>query len=331
MTRKRGNVVRVLAAAGLAMLLMGHCYMWSVTNLASMCHQQRSSPLQSKNNMLQVSSAGCSSQILSHVVIPFAVGQMSKVSSNLDLWHHLPPCTYPEAQEQKPALVFHVSYSDLTKEKIFEVTCGCMNAFENLPKKVRTCFRKAEVKTLYLKKSQDKHVLGARLMFEKLLLGNITSGDKGYVLYMEPDLLPVRSNWLSILLHDIKVARTFWIKGSIFRGDMTQVAGTSYFPNLMHINGNAIYNLCCERFQHFYFKELRPYIIQRHGDSVNAYDTDFYEYLFDRDNYNASRSMIPYYVYTNLIQNQWHTQYSVSQINALSPETVLVHGGKQVP
>jgi hypothetical protein len=168
-------------------------------------------------------------------------------------------------------------------------------------------------------------------MFEKLLLGNIISGDKGYALYMEPDLLPVQSNWLSILLHDIKVARTFWIKGSIFRGDMTQVAGKSYFPNLMHINGNAIYNLCCESFRHFYFKELRPYIIQHHGDSVNAYDTDFYEYLFDHHNYNASRSMISYYVYTNLIQNQWHTQYSVSQINDLSPETVLVHGGQQVP
>jgi hypothetical protein len=62
-----------------------------------------------------------------------------------------------------------------------------MNAFKNLPKKVCTCFRKAEVKTLYLKKSQDKHVLGARELTELLKIVVFT-----LLWYHPPPCIPPR-------------------------------------------------------------------------------------------------------------------------------------------
>ena len=95
----------------------------------------------------------------------------------------------------------------------------------------------------------------------------------------------------------------------------------------MHINGNAIYNVGSAAFQKFYQNEVRRYIVKQHGDSINAYDTYFYEYMMDLDNYNQTRNMMHLYQYTELILNMWKTEYSLSAIIEQFPNTVLVHGG----
>ena len=95
----------------------------------------------------------------------------------------------------------------------------------------------------------------------------------------------------------------------------------------VNVNGNAIYNVGSAAFQNFYHNEVRRYIVKQHGDSINAYDTDFYEYMMDLDNYNQTRNMMHLYQYTELILNMWKTEYSLSAIIGKFPNTVLVHGG----
>jgi len=317
-----------------------------------------------------VDTAASLHQQLTHVVMPFHVSQLDKVRANLETWvRHYPPCEQIILQEessttrqqrirrQRPTMVFHVSYS-ATDDKTDQATQAriqkeCREAWhEILPLWMRRdCFDNnlddsVEVVTLGLTKKDDQHVKGARLMFEEMLRGGVTThtsraegaaksnssssstrDDAHYALYMEPDMLPIRSNWLHrVQQYVAALPHEFWILGSIFRGDLKAIDATGYLPNKYHMNGNSVYNL--RAYQEFYFSKLRPYIETAHGDSVNAYDTDVYEYLHTAlENYDVARHVMHYFVYTDLLQNQWHTEWSAKQLAAEHPNTVLVHGG----
>ena len=150
---------------------------------------------------------------------------------------------------------------------------------------------------------------------------------------MEPDMRPIQSNWLTkVQLACAWPVEPFWVKGSIFRGDYYTIQKTDYLPNLYHINGNAVYNLGQpEEYKNFYFNQMRPYVIKRWGDSLNAYDTDVWDFLYFRDNYDKARHILSKFVYTDLIHNMWKTNYSVSDHVKKHPDTFLVHGGYQIP
>lgn len=150
-----------------------------------------------------------------------------------------------------------------------------------------------------------------------------------YVLYMEPDMLPVKSRWLSLLIIECSWPNPlFWIKGSIFRGSANLVNPSSpNLPNLYHINGNAIYNLADDNFKHFYFNHVRPYVVGKFGDSRNAYDTDFLEFLWDTANYEVARRVFSRYQYSESIVNMWKTEYTLASLSDDHPNALLVHGG----
>lgn len=144
---------------------------------------------------------------------------------------------------------------------------------------------------------------------------------------MEPDLRAIKSNWLEAIVKDIGNGN-FWLKGSIFRGDIKHFRPNDpYLPNYLHINGNAIYKIGDSNFSGFYFNTLRPYVISKNGDSVNAYDTDFFEFLLDKANYDKTRHIIQNFHFTNLIQNYWHTEYNIHEMSKKFPDTYFVHGG----
>jgi hypothetical protein len=141
---------------------------------------------------------------------------------------------------------------------------------------------------------------------------------------MEPDCRPIKSYWLDAITRDLGF-NEFWMKGAMYRG-IFEFKVNTYLPNKYHINGNALYNIGNNAFRDFYFKTLRPYI-ERHGDSVNAYDTDFFEYLFDVSNYDMVRKILHNFVLTDTWQNLWQTNFSIKELNKLHPNTYLVHGG----
>lgn len=266
---------------------------------------------------------------LSHIVIPFHISQLSTLESNIALWgKKYVPCTKQTLAKvgpgvQLPILVFFVAHSDQIDDA--NVQSSLARLWDNLP--TRFCFSNAIILVHHLDSTSDRHVLGARLMFEHMLRGEVAV-DMSTVLYMEPDLRPIRSNWLITCMLEVAWPQSnFWVKGSIFRGKRGTLSAVSYVPNLYHINGNAFYNVGSSEFRTFYFRTLRPYIEHEHGDSLNAYDTDFFEYAMDTKNYESFRHIVHKFVYTDVILNMWHTNYSISEIQAVHPHSYLVHGG----
>lgn len=259
---------------------------------------------------------------LTHLIIPFHIKQLKNVFENIIEWSKYEPCNHEDYFNKKmPKIIFYVGY-------LHENTVKNLNSqLERLLPNLR-CFSnrdKIEVVKFKFNKNNNKHVLGARLMFEFMLAKkHRLFKNSSYIFYMEPDTRPVRSGWLNALQDEIYKS-TFWVKGAIFRG-FYELKINKYLPNKYHINGNAIYNIGDEKFSEFYFGMLRPFV-ERHNDSVTAYDTDFSEFLFDIDNYDYMRTILHNFVLTETIQNLWMQNYSVRKIRMSHPRTFLIHGG----
>ena len=262
---------------------------------------------------------------LSHVVIPFHIKQYNSLVDNIKKWSKYMPCSRKYFFNKKsPKLIFFVSYNQDISVKYLH-----LNLSDLIP--YFRCFSNRyslDIVKYKLSHKQDYHVLGARLMFEFMLRKKSRFFKEcTYIFYMEPDCRPVRSNWINALQNEIG-SSNFWIKGAIFRGKFENKIN-KYLPNKYHINGNAIYNIGDNNFRDFYFKILRPYI-ERHNDSITAYDTDFSEFFFDEKNYDYVKMIIHKFAFTETIQNLWHLNYSVAEVRKKFPNTFIIHGGNPI-
>lgn len=255
------------------------------------------------------------------IVMPFHINQLNKLIETLTKWKTFIPCDPRSQNSTSIELVFYTGYSSSNENLLKEID-------NKLPQKLE-CFSKISVvKHKYESQDEDKHVKGSRLMFELMLSQKYKEFmNTTFVFYMEPDVRAIKSNWLDAITRDIGNGK-FWLKGSAFRGDMKKFARNDpYLPNYMHINGNAIYKIGDYDLRSFYFDTLRPYIVKKNGDSLNAYDTDFFEFLFDKANYETTRNIIHNFHFTSLIQNFWQTEYNVLQVSGKFPDTYFIHGG----
>jgi hypothetical protein len=271
-----------------------------------------------------VNAVHLSPTALTHVVMPMVDGQIDRVKANLASWvDQYPPCA--TASTSRPTLVFYLS-TPTTKDE--DVVRRSLLAASSTAV-VSRCFGGVVIATV---SSANSHKNGARLMFEHMVNKRVEAlRDAKSILYMEPDMRPIRAGWLTAIEKDAEKGGEFWVKGSVFRGDINIDAITSslkgYHPNLYHINGNALYFLGDDRFAAFYNDDVRPFVVRKNGDSVSAYDVDFWEYLYDPNNYDRARSLLHYYVYTDTIMNMYKTAYNPHDLAKTYPGAVLVHGG----
>ena len=272
-------------------------------------------------------------QRLSHIVIPFIPSQVESLKNTFALWESLAPCdpsqpTHPFLPVEPPQVVFFVAQRTTSSESERSATKrDILDSYQNLPTKVRQCFGQAVYVIQELTPEQDSHVEGARLMFEHFLRNKDFISDATYAFYMEPDVRPISNGWLNRLVFEVSWPEApFWVKGSIYRGTPSNVDGSSYTPNLYHLNGNAIYDMG-GALSEFYFQKVRPYVEQAHGQSVNAYDTDFSEYLMQREHFSTVIQIAHMFRFSEVIQNMWNTHFSASELSRQFPRTGLVHGG----
>jgi len=197
--------------------------------------------------------------------------------------------------------------------------------------KVRKCFGGMEIAYSGMTPAQDVYPQGASTQWEMLIGGNVTLAKKPeYVLYMEPDCVPVRSMWLDVVrTHTDGIPLfgpgSFWIKGSILRGS---AAVGSLSPAMsFHINGNSIYNLAGSALGNFYRRDVQPFIKNWHG--LTAYDTDIYDYLLNSANYPVTQRIWHKFVPSDFVMNMWYREIEMSEFLAENPNTVLVHQATQ--
>lgn len=275
---------------------------------------------------------------LTHLVIPFHISHVGRVETLLKSWKDYLPCSRESDQTQaQPAAPFHLVFYSSTdvrkREKIVEIEQRVQDALQNLTTPVLRCFQSFEFHHANLSGPSDKYYRGTKLMIEKLLLGKVKlSVQPQYIYYMEPDVQPIRSNWLNALDAAVRWPNAqFWMKGSLYRGNNKGVYSTRYPPQYYHINGCSLYNLADRAFRSFYVKHYRPFVQEASKVKERSYDTEFFRFMHSLDQVEVARNAFHRFVYSDVVQNYWRSSYSVSKIRAEHPNTFLVHGGYQKP
>lgn len=300
---------------------------------------------------------------LTDVVMPLHSKQVETAKLNMRRWMDYAPCL--NTLKNPIRLTFYLS--GFYNKKIEK---DLMKEFEQLPLEFKRCFVQGRVRFANLAPKEDTYLMGSRLQFERMI-GVLFNQDLdwtvSHVLYMEPDCIPIRQDWLVKLDEACRWPNEpFWIKGSIFRGEEVAIVNKKPY-NMIHINGNALYNL--DKFLTDSKLGLNPddgktYIAESYEDGekledeeINnqysdenlngfayfytklvrpyilkfyweaAYDTDIAKYLLDVRNYWWSRQISSKFQFTGLIMNMYHTQWDLEKILLENPSAVLVHGG----
>ena len=257
------------------------------------------------------------------IVIPFHIKQLDRVYDNINKWEKFKPCDSNNS-DNEIELIYYVGYSESEQTILNDLN-------KKLPPVIECFSQKHVVLYKYKNSNEDQHVKGSRLMFEHMLKRqDVKFKNTSFTFYMEPDVRPIKSNWLNGLIEEIGNGN-FWVKGSCFRGDINKfMKNDPYIPNYLHINGNAIYNIGSDDFNYFYFNVLRPYVMKKNGDSKNAYDTDFFEFFFDKDNYETTRNVVNKFHFSDFIQNFWQTEFKVNEMANKFLNTYFIHGGSPI-
>lgn len=274
------------------------------------------------------------SKTLTHLVMPFVDTQILIVRQSLQTWtSQYYPCNSSnyEAQVQ---LILYASFQNLANPNVESASIITSLLSKTLnSSQFKYCFKSWTIAFAKISTLDNSHHTGSRLMFEKMLSKNIShSAPMDYVLYMEPDCVPIRHNWLEAVQRNVKEdPNSFWMKGSVFRGQRAIVNKQPlHLINYFHLNGNAIYSVGDNEFRNFYFQKVRPFTIEKCKSPKDKYcsvfDTDIFRYLL-HNNMEYGAQYIHHFAFTDLIQNKWHTNYSTHGLLAKSPNTFLVHGG----
>lgn len=199
-------------------------------------------------------------------------------------------------------------------------------------------------------KIQDDYPAGVNLMFYNLLLGQVAvandseSGRSGSdnnptttttsltaafhsVFWMEPDVFPIKPYWIDRLVRESALDDQFWVKGSMYMGDMFDSApeGSKDWQWIGHINGNALYRLNSPEFAQF----LRIVMDLEPPDAVwKPFDVSIWKVLHDFPYFwHVYQRVAKHFVYADLIDH-WAFTLTDSDIqhSKSNPRTYLVHG-----
>ena len=206
------------------------------------------------------------STTLTHVYVPLYVGQIEKMANAIKTWwtmfrpciHSVVPslsayrrtaakaCGHIVPADARPALVFSCSTEGKTSvNERADIRASILAIMQSSLGDLTQCFRSVTACVYNIPVSGYPE--GPNKAFESFLDGKCVHGDRGYAMYMEPDTVPIRDNWLHALhLHVNYPAISFWIAGSMFRGylplwlrhTLVRSVGSMY-----HINGNALYRI----------------------------------------------------------------------------------------
>lgn len=261
---------------------------------------------------------------LTHVVMPYHPRQERMVFDNLSSWSNHLPCypVDPNANFDIGKDIELVLFPACAPDKSMETRLRIF--YDSLPKEVTKCFQRMTIRFADLGPWNDNYLSGTRLMFEQLF----EIPHSHYIFYMEPDVRPVRNYWLQHIDAHTR-GEPFWVKGSIFRGDLAQAFHSSfYLPNLIHISGNAIYNASSPELRSFYHEIVRPFIVNYRN--TGAYDTDFTIALLEVSLWPVMREYVGMFKLDDFLANWWHSDWCKEDVIASSEDTVLVHGGKDI-
>jgi len=245
------------------------------------------------------------------VVVQFIWRQLSCVLRQLERWAAVPPCLDAQYRATKPHLIFYFN-----QQKHFEevklILQEALLAF-NFSK----CFGRSFFITAELSDEEDHYSAnrsatvanGPASQFYRFFshfAGISTRYD--YVLWVEPDMMPVQHNWLVRLLEQIELHPSdFWIKGPLAKHP-----GTSHPP----LQGNpAIYRIGDPLFHAFLSAVQAAY-------PNKAYDRAIYDYRTLHKNQWITYETHSQFIYSDFSNDEATYERASS---AVREETFFVH------
>lgn len=198
---------------------------------------------------------------LSAVFVPFVKHDVDLLVRNLTRWGCQEFAPYRVAPA-KPNVELHLAFNgspDISLEECLArafASAGLSNFFASL----HFHYSRLEgLRDLYTRKFEgpvgpEGYMSGPNNQFFDII--RKFSVGMSHVVLMEPDVIPIRANWLSKIEDIVAGPDRFWICGSHYRG----VAKVQSFS---HINGNAIYNVGDPDFRKFFHQEFLPHFYTR--------------------------------------------------------------------
>lgn len=280
---------------------------------------------------------------LSHLLVP-----MAALSSNLEMgipkmfaqWIERPPClrdsTPTNWTNAHVTLTFYLesrTTDDLFTEKL-------QRLYNDLPKAIRACFGRMEIRHAGLTKDNSVTtgiaLANQRAMFKMFVTNQISLQNPSYVMWMggvEENVIPIQSDWLNLLDYECRPPiEKFWIKGSLFRGPKLDPAILETGrTDRLHLNRNALYNIGDLGFGEFYLERILPFILKKKGIAGISlekmpFESDIPRYLFDLANYEISREYMSLFRPSNFIQNYGGQKFKIDEILDKEPETFMIVG-----
>lgn len=212
-------------------------------NRASELARQGIFPFQDLDDFVGVPPLGA-------VVVPAVASSRAQILANLALWARpeAAPMLWPRAC--KPQLIFsfnNADTADVLEPAISEAfaTRGLSSHFDTLGFERLDLFGEADqYQTDYsMPAGAQGYKAGPNNQFFETM--RRVRGTGRYVFFMEPDCVPIRTDWVGQLIDRLEQADA-WIIGSIYRG-----RGTLDRRFMRHLNGNAIYAAGDPAFQEF--------------------------------------------------------------------------------
>ena len=239
------------------------------------------------------------------VVLAFPPSQAQLVVQNLHSWSlpQFAPCErYSHNRTLTPLLFYMSRRDDAALAAVHDAT-----ARRHFP---RHCFSRIEWRFANLSAADDVYGAGTLAMWYQLWGAPHALPPTNYLLWMEPDLRPVRALWLERLVQLVSLRLTrVWQLGSLPRYKEN---------NDWHLNGNALYSADDAMFARFVLNSrdaFRDYL---------SFDKNLYEAR--RRDYAFSQRYDHMFQTTDVIQNRANEPLHLSQFLRQNPESYLVHG-----
>lgn len=262
------------------------------------------------------------------VVVPFTRFDVQSIQTNLDAWKRLGPICNSDSQSGKTAeLWFYYNKS------LAELPASFLH-LEKMPvyTEATQCFARVRVVGANLTDEENDYPAGINLMFYRLITGvGFAPTDLLHVhavFWMEPDVFPIKSCWLDALVSEaLLVEDDYWVKGSMYLGDMFDGSVGTDWTWVGHINGNAMYRL----HQPLFIEFLRVVMdIQPPDHYWKPFDVSIWKVLNDFPYFwHAYQRIAKHFVYADFVQNLGFSPSEDAMENSRgNARTFLVHHGK---
>lgn len=257
------------------------------------------------------------------VVVPFLIFDIHKVATWISTFDSMKPCS-EMCGAPNVDLVFY-NNRDITQHP--DIIDNITQTFEATEYGAR-CFRRVRFLSANLTDYEDYRSglihRGPRNMFWRAF--SLMGGQYHYYFQNEPDIEPVRPNWVDKLINETLIP-PFWIRGTVHkkRGDRLRKSPPEYWEHRMHLNGAALFNLHDERFTKDFIGRLVAL------PDEGPFDFAIENYTKDAANWEYMMNHLDKFQYADFIQNVINDNITKAEILEQFPDAYLVHGLGRTP